>query len=99
MQEMTITEDKLNRMRKEEKVHISTSKHLFKKTINEKAYGCIDILAKSDEPKFRFYGSITGDYDFIRDFDSNKIQKAMEVLFNEKCGENNECTNEGVFRS
>lgn len=83
MQEMTITEDELNRMRKEEKLHILTSKHLFKKTINGKAYGCIDILAKSDDPKLSFYGNISGDYDFIRDFDSNKIKKAMEVLFDE----------------
>lgn len=84
MQEMTITEDELNRMRKEEKIHISTKKYLFKKTINEKAFGGIDFYGELDTKKVEIAGTIIGDYDTISNFDTVKIKKAMEVLFDEK---------------
>lgn len=85
MKEMIITEDELNRVRKEEKVHISTKKHLFKKTINEKAFGGIDFYGEDDQKKINIAGAIIGDYDVIANFDVEKIKKAMEVLLNEKC--------------
>lgn len=62
---------------------IWTKKHLFKKTINEKAYGCIDILVESETKELYFRGSIMGDYDVITDFKGEKVLNAMEVLFNE----------------
>ena len=66
---------------------IWTKKHLFKKTINEKAYGCIDILVESETKELYFRGSIMGDYDVITDFKGEKVLNAMEVLFDEKVKE------------
>jgi len=63
---------------------IWTKKHLFKKTINEKAYGCIYILVESETKELYFRGSIMGDYDVITDFKGEKILNAMELMFDEK---------------
>lgn len=78
---------------------IWTKKHLFKKTINEKAYGCIDILVESETKELYFRGSIMGDYDVITDFKGENVLNGMEVLFNEKCRKNNDGVEEGVFRA
>ena len=63
---------------------IWTKKHLFKKTINEKAYGCIDVLVESETKELYFRGSIMGDYDVITDFKGEKVLNAMELMFDEK---------------
>lgn len=64
-------------------MRIATQKHLFKKSFNGKARGCIDFIAMLDRSGANIAGSICGDYDYICDFDVNNIKKAMKVLFNE----------------
>ena len=66
-------------------LQVTTQKHLFKIAKNGKARGCIDFIAMSGNSGASVTGSICGDYDYICDFDTTNIKKAMEVLFDEKC--------------
>lgn len=78
---------------------IWTKKHLFKKTTNEKAYGCIDILVESETKELYFRGTVVGDYDLITEFKGEKVLNAMEVLFDEKCRKHNNSDGEGIYRA
>jgi len=66
-------------------LEITTQKHLLKKTFNNKAHGIIEVAAKSDTKDIILYTWIKGDYDTLSDITDDKIKKAMEVLFDEKC--------------
>lgn len=64
-------------------LQVATQKHLFKMTKKGKARGCIDFIAMSGNSGATVTGSICGDYDYICEFDTTNIKKAMELLFNE----------------
>lgn len=66
-------------------LQISTQRHLLKKTFNKKAHGIIEVEAKSDTKDIILYTWIKGDIDTLSSVTDDKIKKAMEVLFDEKC--------------
>ncbi len=63
-------------------MEVITQKHLFKKTFNGKARGCIDFFVKLDN-NADITGSITGDYDYIDSFDDELIVLSLKLIFKE----------------
>lgn len=65
-------------------MEIATKRSVEKNPANDETTGFIDFACLSDSLKIRVYGTILIKYDDFSKFDTNKIKKAMEVLFDEK---------------